>query len=212
MSNNTVRLFVDAQFMSPYAMSAFVVLREKKLAFDLEYIDLESRQNLDSGYRLLSTTWRVPTLVHDELALSESSAIAEYLEDIFSAPEHPPVYPQNPLERARAREVQAWLRSDLAPLKEERPTEVIFQKAQSKPLSAKAQSSADKLLAVAGSLLNNKTTLFDQWCIADTDLALMLNRLVAAGDQVPAHLGDYVNAQWQRPSVQAWLELGKPSV
>jgi len=29
MSNPELRLFVDAQFMSPFAMSAFVALREK---------------------------------------------------------------------------------------------------------------------------------------------------------------------------------------
>jgi glutathione S-transferase len=47
--------------------------------------------------------------------------------------------------------------------------------------------------------------LFDQWSIADTDLALMLNRLRLAGDALPARLAAYAEAQWQRPSVQEWV-------
>ena len=45
------------------------------------------------------------------------------------------------------------------------------------------------------------------WCIADTDLALMLQRLVAHGDELPAPLERYARRQWERPTVQAWLAL-----
>ena len=41
---------------------------------------------------------------------------------------------------------------------------------------------------------------------ADTELAVMLSRLVKNGDPVPAKLKDYVEHQWQRPSLQAWLK------
>ncbi|MGV8577848.1 glutathione transferase, partial [Pseudomonas aeruginosa] len=50
---------------------------------------------------------------------------------------------------------------------------------------------------------------FREWCIADTDLALMLNRLVMHGDPVPERLRHYAHKQWQRPSVQAWLALSE---
>jgi len=52
--------------------------------------------------------------------------------------------------------------------------------------------------------------LFDAWCIADVDLALMLNRLVLNGDAVPARLADYAKRQWERPSVRAWVTLPRP--
>ena len=35
---------------------------------------------------------------------------------------------------------------------------------------------------------------------------MMLMRLVGNGDDVPAKLRDFVAAQWQRPSVRAWVE------
>lgn len=40
MTNPHLRLFVDAQFTSPYALSAFVALREKGLPFEIELVDL----------------------------------------------------------------------------------------------------------------------------------------------------------------------------
>lgn len=211
MSETKLKLFVDSQFMSPYVMSAFVVLREKGLDFEMETVDLKARQNLQPEYRALSLTGRVPSLAHGELMLSESSAITEYLEDVFAPPTYSAVYPHGAVERARARQVQAWLRSDLAALREERPTTVIFAGAKQEPLSAEAQVAVQKLFQVAETLLQGRNTLFNQWSIADTDLALMLNRLVAHDDDVPKHLADYVSGQWQRPSVQAWLELGQKS-
>jgi glutathione S-transferase len=205
-----VRLFVDSQLMSPYAMSVFVTLREKGVPFAIEYVDLEAQENLRPQYRERSLTCRVPALEHGDLFLSESSAITEYIEEVFPPPEFAGVIPQDPMARARARQVQAWLRSDLLPIREERPTTVIFQKPCNKPLSEKAQPAVDKLVRAAEMLLEDYgSSLFGEWCIADTDLALMLNRLVASGDAVPEGLAAYVQNQWQRPSVQAWVEQGR---
>lgn len=106
---------------------------------------------------------------------------------------------------ARARQVQAWLRSDLGALRQARPTEVIFQGERREPLPADAQAAAAKLIAAAQDLLPiGASYLFGQWTIADLDLAVMLNRLVSHGDPVPERLRTYVLEQWQRPSVQAW--------
>jgi len=38
-----LRLFVDTQFASPYAMSVFVALREKGLDFELSTVDLAAQ-------------------------------------------------------------------------------------------------------------------------------------------------------------------------
>jgi glutathione S-transferase len=72
-------LCVDSLFASPYAMSAFVSLREKELPFDVETVDLSANKNHEPAFATTSITRRVPTLVHDGFALSESSAISEYI-------------------------------------------------------------------------------------------------------------------------------------
>jgi glutathione S-transferase len=199
-------LYVDSKFTSPYAMSVFVTLTEKGIPFEMKTVDLGAREHLNPAYSDLSVTQRIPTLAHGDFRLSESSAISEYLEEVFPHPDYPRVYPTDARRRARARQVQAWLRSDFLPIREERNTETLFIKRAERPLSRAALASAFKLYMGADKLLKEGAlNLFDDWCIADTDLALMLNRLLANGEAVPPKLAAYARHQWQRESVQAWV-------
>ncbi|GGP24734.1 glutathione transferase [Silvimonas amylolytica] len=208
MSEAPITLYTDAAFLSPYAMSVFVGLHEKGLPFSLVSVDLDKGAHYAPTYRTSSLTARVPMLQAGDFTLSESSAIIEFLEDTFPAPDFAPLLPRHPLERARARQVQAWLRSDLLPLRYERSTEVVFIQPNLTPLSFEATDAVEKLFDVADKLIPDGTTsLFDTWCIADTDLALMLNRLVRNGDEVPEKLRRFAMAQWERPSVRKWLNL-----
>lgn len=196
-------LYVDAQFDSPYAMSAFVALREKRIPFEMGVVDLDAGQQFAAGYAATSLTGRVPTLVDGEFALSESTAIEEYLDEVYPGPR---LYPTDPKQRARARQLQAWLRSDLVPLRQDRSTEVVFQGVKKGPMSPAGQAAADKLLRAAQQLLPaGSENLFGAWCIADADLACALNRLIFNGDPVPASLVEYAGRQWQRPAIQEWM-------
>lgn len=200
-----MKLFVDSGYLSPYAMSVFVALREKNVSFELEPIDLARGQHRSAAYAMHSHTLRVPTISDGALNLSESSAICEYLDEV-----HPgtALFPTSPQLKAKAREVQAWLRSDLMPIRAERSTEVVFLLRDPPPLSGEAQTASAKLFsAVEAMLQDGQQNLFGAWSIADTDLALMLNRLVLAGDSVPDRLAAYARAQWQRPSVQEWARM-----
>ncbi|MES3026168.1 MAG: glutathione transferase [Pseudomonadota bacterium] len=204
MLDNALKLYVNTSFTSPYAMSCFVALTEKRLPFTLETIDLDAGQHQEPAYRDAVPSARIPALCHGDFLLSESSAIVEYLEDVFGAPAHAAVLPAAPRERAVARQVQAFLRSDLMALRNERSTQTIFYTPTAEPLSAEGQAAADKLVRFAASLVAGPN-LFGQWCIADADLALMLMRLIANGDPVPQRLKDYATQQWARASVQQWV-------
>jgi glutathione S-transferase len=202
---SSLTLYVDSLFCSPYAMAVYVTLLEKKLDFELKTIDLEGGENLAPAYSNLALTGKVPALVHGDFVLNESSAIIEYLEDAFPAPEYAAVLPADLVQRARARQVQAWIRSDLLALRAERSTVVVFIEPTSVPLTSAGRAAADRLISVAERLIDGEH-LFGQWSIADTDLAIMLNRLVRNGDPVPQRLADYANRQWQRASVQQWVK------
>ncbi|AHM74303.1 glutathione transferase [Yersinia hibernica] len=210
MNQQTMTLYTDADFFSPYVMSVFVALTEKALPFTLSAIDLSAGENLGDVFGKLSATRRVPTLIIDDFQLSESSAISEYLDEQFPSPKYARIYPQNKQERAKAREIQAWLRSDFMPIRSERPTEVVFAGMNMPPLSPAGQGAAHKLISGLERLLSDgRKNLFNEWCIADTDLALMLNRLALNGDALPTYLRNYASYQWQRPSVRQWCELSQ---
>jgi glutathione S-transferase len=203
-------LYVDSLFTSPYALSAFVALTEKGLPFTVKTLDLASGAQKQAVFADRATTARVPALVDGDFVLTESSAITEYLEECFPPPEYVALYPQERRQRAVARQLQAWVRSDLLPVRAERDTETVFFGKASAPLSPSAQEAAAKLVHVAERLVQGPQHLFGDWSIADVDLAIMLSRLVRNGDPVPAKVKEYVEFQWQRPSVQQWLERHQP--
>lgn len=208
MELDNLRLYVDTQFASPYSMSAFVALSEKGLSFEISLVDLALGGNHEAGFASTSLTRRVPVLQHGGFFLSESSAIAEYVDESFAGVA---LYPTEPRGRARARQVQAWLRSDLMPIRQERTTEVVFYGSKAQPLSAAASEAAERLFTVTEALLGpDQEFLCGPWSIADVDLALMLQRLALHGDPLPERLAVYADRQWQRPTVQKWVNQPRP--
>jgi glutathione S-transferase len=201
-----VLLLGNSTWTSPYVLSCFVALREKGVPFEVTDVALDQGAHFNDAFAAQSVTSRVPVLVDGDLALSESSAIVEYLEDRYAPPEHARVLPAELRARARARQVMAWLRSDLMAIREERSAEYVFYAHERlrplAPLSSAGLRAASKLFAAAERLVPaDAGALFGAWCVADTDLAMMLQRLVKTGHDVPKRLREYADRQWERPAV-----------
>jgi glutathione S-transferase len=198
-------LYTDAFWISPYVFTCFVALKEKGVAFETVPVALQDRAQREPAYRDRSITGRVPALEHGDFWLAESQAIVEYLDDAF--PDTPRTLPSGVYERARARQILGWLRSDLLALRETRPTTTMFYERATEPLSVAGREAADKLIQVASLLVpQGETSLFGAWSIADSDLAFMLHRLILNGHEVPAKVRAFAEAQWARPSVRAFVE------
>ncbi len=202
-------LHVEPNWISPYVFACWVTLREKGLAFDAVALDSSKDETRTKDYLAKTVTGRVPTLVHDGFGIGESTAIIEYLDEAFPTPS---VLPKTPHDRARCRQLMSWIRSDeTAALREERSTHTMFYVPTTTPLSAAAERSAKKLVEVTERVLRaGSPHLFEAWSIIDSELAFILHRLVKNGDPVPAPVKAWAEAQWQRPSVRAFLELPRP--
>jgi glutathione S-transferase len=107
-------LFGERKLDSPFVFTAFVALEEKGVPFTFRLLDLGAGEQRAAEFGPRSVTRRVPTLAAGEFVLSESVAIAEYLEDTLPPPAHARLLPANVEHRARARQVLGWLRTDLA--------------------------------------------------------------------------------------------------
>jgi glutathione S-transferase len=211
----SIVLYGNSSWTSPYVLSVFVALREKGLPFETRDVALHLAAHADPAFAAQSLTSRVPVLLDGDFALSESSAIDEYLEDAYPPPAHARILPADPRSRARARQVMAWLRSDLMPIREERSAQYVFYPHDRlepfAPLSAAGQRAAAKLLGAADRLVpKDAGALFGAWCIADTDLAMMLQRLVKTGHDVSARIRAYAAAQWQRPAIVEFCAHERP--
>jgi glutathione S-transferase len=209
-SDSSITLFHDDLWMSPYVASVFVTLKEKGVAFSTQPIALETGEQHQPMFAATITA-RVPALQHGDFWLSESIAIVEYLEDIFAAPKFAPVLPSDPRDRARARQVMGFVRSDVHDVPKERPTAMIFypeRRANLAPLSERARKAADRLLTIADRfVLEGRTNICNEWSIADVDLTLMLQRLALTGEPLSDKLQRFVAANWSRPSMQAFVTL-----
>jgi len=83
----------------PWVQRAAIVLRAKKIEYDISYIGRDKRPD---WFLAISPHSKVPVLQIDgKEALFESNAIAEYLEETAE----PRLHPQDPIARARNR---AW--------------------------------------------------------------------------------------------------------
>ena len=201
-------LYGDSHWDSPWVFSAFVAISEKNLPLTLRAIALDKREQHADDYSKRTLTARVPALDHDGFVLSESSAIVEYVEEAFPPPEHARVLPENRQDRARARQIMGWLRSDLMPIREERPTSSMFYERAGKPLSDSARASLVKLIRVSEELVRGDAYLFgNAFSIADAELSFMLHRLILNGDELPDRLTSWAKLVWERPSVQKFVNL-----
>ena len=204
-------LYVDSFSISPYAFSVYVALEEKGVPYTWKTVSLPDKAHHRPEYRDASLTGRVPAIDHDGFWLAESAAIVDYLEEVFPAPQYRRALPEDIKERARARMVMHWIRSDLMPIREERPTHTMFYERADKPLSPEGHVAVGRLIETASKLIpDGATSMFGAWCQADSDLAFMLQRLVMNHHDVPAKLRKFVDAQWARPSVQKWVSHDRP--
>lgn len=199
-------LYADQTWESPWAFHAMVALEELGVPYTLDPIRRPIAKDIGDRFRERALIGKVPCLVDGDFWLTESSAISEYLAERFAPPAYPRLLPSHPQQRARARQVMSAMRTSMMGLREDRPTSSVFMRPVTSPLSEKGKRDGDELIGIAEKLLvGDRTTLFDEWCVADADFALMLMRLVANKDPVPARVAAYTTAQWQRPSIRRFL-------
>jgi glutathione S-transferase len=91
--------------LSPFSAKVRIALAEKKLACEIENVPTTRAGVVSKPASLVAINPRgqVPVLVDFELAIYDSTVIVEYLED--RAPE-PPLYPKDPVSRARCRQLE----------------------------------------------------------------------------------------------------------
>jgi glutathione S-transferase len=199
-------LYAESSWMSPWVFHAMVALEEKLLPYKLEVVSLPLTGETRALFERRGVLAKVPLLVHGEVWITESLAISEYLAETIPTPGHPRLFPADLGDRARARQIMSFLRTSLFALREARPTSSVFGRPNPRPLPDRAREEAAELERVALAVLpDDRPAMFGSWCIADTDLALALMRLIANQDPIDRRLVNYALAQFDRTSVRRFV-------
>jgi maleylacetoacetate isomerase len=100
-------------FRSSAAFRARIALNLKGLAPERAFIHLRKGEQRADPYRRVNPLGLVPTLVDGDVAVNQSLALIEYLEETHPAP---PLLPRDPAGRARVRALAQAIACDIHPL------------------------------------------------------------------------------------------------
>lgn len=204
----SLTLYVDGYFANQFDGTCFVALDEKGLPYLTARAMLRDGGVISQPLRSRTGVARVPTLQHGDFWLSESMAIAEYLEEVFPPPAHAGLFPAEPRARARARQAMAWLRFDLRQLRVERPWWATRYPTSLPPLSAGAERDAHELFELVDHL--DATGALATWDLSHLDLALTLLRLRPEDPALPASARRLLDANLARLPMRGFLDHPRP--
>lgn len=102
-------------FRSSAAYRVRIALQLKHLDYEAVPVHLvkDGGQHLTEGYRRINPAATVPALIDRDLALSQSLAIIEYLDETYP---YPPLLPGDPAARARVRAIALDVACEIHPL------------------------------------------------------------------------------------------------
>jgi glutathione S-transferase len=205
-----LQLVIGNKNYSSWSMRPWVLMRQ----FGIEFEEVKLRFDFTPGsgfYQRLARftpAARVPVLVVDGFSVWDTLAIAETLADRF--PDHP-LWPRDPLQRARARSLTAEMHAGFGALRSHCPMniEAALPEIGARVLAEQAAVRADlaridamwsQQLAASGGPF-----LFGAFGIADAFYAPVVARLRTYGLPLSADAQAYGERVWAAPGVAAWV-------
>jgi glutathione S-transferase len=205
-----LQLVIGNKNYSSWSMRPWVLMRQ----FGIEFEEIKLRFEFapDSGFyqRLARFTpaARVPVLVIDGFSVWDTLAIAETLAERF--PEHP-LWPRDPLQRARARSLAAEMHAGFSALRGHcvMNIEASLPDVGARVLAEQAAVRADlaridamwlQQLAASGGPF-----LFGRFGIVDAFYAPVVSRVRTYGLPLSSEAQAYAERVWAAPGVAAWV-------
>ncbi len=207
-----MQLYIGNKNYSSWSMRPWVLMRQAGIAFDEVLVRFDS---FDAGsafkQRLaaVSPTGKVPALVHGDLVVWDTLAIAEYLAEQFP---DLALWPAGVRARAMARSACAEMHSGFGALRSACPMNIEARLPEVGALIWRDQpgvrADVARLVALWTQLLeaHGGPLLLGSFSIADAFFAPVCARLVTYGLPVPPHIAAYVERVMALPGVQAWVQ------
>ena len=152
-------LYAESTWMSPWVFHAMVALEEKQLAYKLQVVPMPMSAENRTLLQTKSILGKVPVLAHNDVWVSESLAISEYIAEKFPFPHSPRIFPADLADRARSRQIMSMLRTSMFALRDDRPTSTVFGRPTIKPMGEKAKVEAEELLRIAKAIIRRQSRM-----------------------------------------------------
>lgn len=182
-----------------YSHRVRIVLAEKGVTVDVVDVD---PSDIPAELSEVNPYNSLPTLLDRDLALYNTEAMMEYLDERFP---HPPLLPVYPVARAESRQFIYRIERDWCPL-----VKIIVQ-GKSRDTVAKAQKDLkDSLLAIAPIFAEKPFFMSEEFTLVDCCLSPILWRLNSLGIELPRTrpvmpLLEYMERMFARASFQESL-------
>ena len=173
---------------------ARLVLAEKAVSYEVEYIDLD---NPGDDFLNINPYHTLPVLIDRDLVLKQANIIIEYLDERFP---HPPLLPVYPVSRAKTRLMIYRIEQDWYPL---------VDKIRANPDDTAAKTALEgHLLKMAPAFKEMPYFLSQEFSLVDCTIAPILWRLPELGIELPEKaepVKEYAQRLFQRESFKLSL-------
>jgi glutathione S-transferase len=197
-------LIIGNKNYSSWSLRAWLVMKHTGAAFDEVVIPLDLP---DTGKAIgcHSAAGRVPVLRHGERTIWDSLAIAEYLAEQFP---DLGLWPADIEARAMARAICSEMHAGFMALREHLPMD-LRARHMAKEMPPDVIKDITRINAIWTNCRRLYSTggsfLFGNFSIADAFYAPVVGRFRAYGIESDGEAGAYVDALWQWPDMQTWL-------
>ncbi|WP_087505920.1 glutathione S-transferase family protein [Neiella marina] len=180
-------------------------LEELRLDWQYHKVDFASGEHRSAEYLALNPCGKIPTLLDDDLVMTESAAICLYLAERYGPTQ---LLPQSIEDKAQHHRWVQLVTSELEqPLWTMGKHRFALPEPQRVPqMLETAAWEFDKICNELECLLPDTDTLFDNFTVADILLTHTLNWAVKFEQQLPAKLAAYRKRNSRRPALAAALE------
>jgi len=181
--------------LCPFVQRAIIALKEKGVAFDIAYIELDDPP---AWFQKISPLGKVPLLLVDDEVLFESAVILDYLDEVYP----PRLHPSDSLRRAQHK---AWIEFGSGLLVEQYGLALCKDRTEFVERLANLQMLMQRLeTPLKSGLFGN----LDGFTLVDAAYAPLFMRLQILGELQPEVASCYVGG------IATWAEtlLARPSV
>ncbi|MCI5070393.1 glutathione S-transferase family protein [Acidovorax sp.] len=207
-----LKLYIGNKNYSSWSMRPWVLLRQAGIAFEevrVRFDSFEANSEFKRAIGAVNPTGKVPVLVHGDLVVWDTLAIAEYV-----AETHPDkkLWPTDPKARAGARSICAEMHSGFTALRSNCPMNIEAHLPDTGALlwrdKAGVRADVQRLVDMWTALLDEHggPLLFGEFTVADAYFAPVCMRLHTYGLPVPTHIAAYVDRVRALPGVKAWID------